>query len=74
MAHLADKLKALIILTKEATPRHCESAQRSAFMKINELAAKAPVLCYYCNKEEIIIQCDSSTDGLGVGLLKFWPT
>ena len=70
MAHLADELKPLTILTKETTPWYWKSAQRNVLMIIKEFAAKAPVLRYYSNKEEVKIQCDRSKDSLFVALLQ----
>ncbi|GFS38880.1 transposon Tf2-9 polyprotein [Nephila pilipes] len=44
--------------------------QELSFVNIKELLAKAPVLNVFSASDEIIIQCDSSKDGLGSFLIQ----
>ncbi|GFU17381.1 retrovirus-related Pol polyprotein from transposon opus [Nephila pilipes] len=44
--------------------------QELSFVNIKELLAKAPILKVFCASDEIIIQCDSSKDGLGSCLIQ----
>lgn len=44
--------------------------QNESFNKIKELLTRAPVLKVFNANEEIIIQCDSSKDGLGACLIQ----
>lgn len=41
-----------------------------AFQSIKDLITRAPVLCYYSFKEQLVLQCDASDTGLGAALLQ----
>ncbi|GFU49544.1 transposon Tf2-6 polyprotein [Nephila pilipes] len=44
--------------------------QELSFVNIKELLVKAPILKVFSASDEIIIQCDSSKDGLGSCLIQ----
>ncbi|GFU49684.1 transposon Tf2-6 polyprotein [Nephila pilipes] len=44
--------------------------QELSFVNIKELLAKAPILKVFSASDEIIIQCDSSKDGIGTCLIQ----
>ena len=47
-----------------------DSAQQTAFEKLQEAMTRTPVLRYYSLDEEVTLQCDASQSGLGATLMQ----
>lgn len=60
----------LRVLTEDNSVFQWQSQQEKAFELIKELICTAPVLKYYDVSDEVTIQCDSSSSGLGCTLLQ----
>lgn len=57
-------------LTKKNEPWSWGTEHRKAFAELKKLVTEAPVLKYFNAKNEVVIQCDSSSVGLGAVLLQ----
>ena len=70
MPHLADMTKPLRELTQKDTEWTWGPIQQAALDKLKTAVADTPVLRYYNEKEEVTIQCDASSSGLGAALMQ----
>lgn len=68
--HLSDSCEVLRQLTHKDVIWEWTDIQETAFVKIKEMIASAPVLKYYNPTEDLTLQCDSSETGLGAALLQ----
>ena len=70
LPHMAETLQPLRNLTRKATKWCWSQDCEKSFQAIKEQLTKAPVLSYFDSNEEIVVQVDSSKDGLGAVLLQ----
>ena len=67
---LSDISEPLRQLTRQGVEFVWTESQESAFNEIKRLVTSKPVLRYYDANEELVLQCDSSQNGLGAALLQ----
>ena len=67
---LADVMEPLRQLTRRDTEWQWIEEQEKSFEEVKKLVTAAPILSYYDPKEELVIQCDASQNGLGAALLQ----
>ena len=70
MPHLSDVMKPIRDLTKQGIDFMWGRAQEDAFKEIKKLATASPILAFYDQNKELILQCDASNKGLGAVLLQ----
>lgn len=68
--HLLDHCEVLRQLTHKDSLGDWAEVHEQAFKNIKYLITKAPVLCYYSLKEQLVLQCDATETGLGAALLQ----
>ncbi|XP_062699497.1 uncharacterized protein K02A2.6-like [Aedes albopictus] len=57
-------------LTKKDEPWSWNCEQESAFLQLKAMVTSAPVLRYFDSNKDVVIQCDSSSVGLGAVLMQ----
>ena len=67
---LADVMKPIRQLTHKDQPWEWTSLHQDSFEKLKDLVSNSPVLAYYDPNLPLVIQCDSSKDGLGAVLMQ----
>ena len=70
LPNLSDVMEPLRRLTRRDVKWEWTGEHDSAFRKIQQLVATAPVLRYYDPTKELTIQCDASQGGLGAALMQ----
>jgi len=69
MPNLTKVSEPLRMLTEDNTVFQWQSQQQKCFDLIKELICSAPILKYYDVNEDVTIECDASSSGLGCTLL-----
>jgi len=70
LPNLADTLEPLRNLTRKSTEWKWTEDCEQSFQSIKEQLTKAPVLAYFDSNKDIVVQVDSSKDGLGAVILQ----
>ena len=70
LPRLSDVMEPLRKLTHKDCVWKWESEEEDAFIEAKKLVSAAPVLAYFDDKKELVMQCDSSSKGLGVVMLQ----
>ena len=70
MPRLSDLMKPIRQLLRKGTEWCWGDEQNNAFKEIKNLITKAPVLAFYDQSKQLVIQCDASKSGLGAVLLQ----
>ena len=70
MPGLSDMTLPLRELTKSEVEFTWQSTQKDAFEKVKQAVSSTPVLKYYSATDELTIQCDASSTGLGAAILQ----
>ena len=67
---LSEVMRPISLLTHNDVDWSWGEIQDKAFNTLKTLLSEAPVLSYYDQQEELIIQCDASQNGLGAALMQ----
>ena len=67
---LSDIMEPIRRLTKEKVSFVWGPEQEEAFRKVKELITSAPILAYFDETKDLVIQCDSSKTGIGAVLMQ----
>lgn len=70
LPHLADTQEPLRNLTRKNVPWNRTTDCKNAFENVKKMLTQAPVLAYYNPDKDLVVQVDSSQDGLGAVLLQ----
>ena len=70
LPNLADDMEAIRALTRKGVPWEWSASCESAFNTVKRKLTEAPILAYYNQEKELVLQVDSSKDGLGAALLQ----
>ena len=70
LPELSDTLEPLRQLTRQDVEWHWSDTQQQALNKLKQMITNTPVLTYYNPEENLVIQCDASSKGLGTVLLQ----
>lgn len=70
LPHMSEVSAPLRILLKKDVQWHWELEQDESFKRLKSLASESPVLAFYNKDEDLILNVDSSSNGLGAVLLQ----
>ena len=70
LPRLSQVMEPLRRLTQTGVEWYWGDAEEKGFDEVKQLVTQAPVLAYYSPDKELVIQCDASSLGLGVVLMR----
>ena len=70
LPHLSDVMQPIRELTKDDVKFVWGKKQEEALKMVKKLVTSMPILAFYDSNEELVLQCDASSKGLGAALIK----
>ena len=67
---LSEVMRPITVLTHKDVEWSWGEPQEQAFKKLKKLLTESPILAYYDQNSELVIQCDASAYGIGAALMQ----